>query len=46
MNETLDYFRSYQGGMQTNEGFVRGMLLSADNGDRSYLDGELIITRA
>ncbi|KAL8762843.1 MAG: hypothetical protein Q9184_001229 [Pyrenodesmia sp. 2 TL-2023] len=46
LNETLDYFRSPQGGMQTNEGFVRGMLLSGDNGDRSYLDGELIITRA
>lgn len=46
LNETLDYFRSPQGGMQTNEGFVRGMLLSGDNGDRSYLDGELLITRA
>ncbi|KAI4175362.1 MAG: hypothetical protein LQ343_001737 [Gyalolechia ehrenbergii] len=46
MCETLDYFRQYQGGIQTNDGFIRGSLLAHDNGDRPYVDDELILTRA
>ncbi|KAL8936745.1 MAG: hypothetical protein Q9211_004039 [Gyalolechia sp. 1 TL-2023] len=44
--ETVDYFRQYQGGIQTNDGFIRGSLLAHDNGQRPYIDDELILTRA
>ncbi|KAL8738701.1 MAG: hypothetical protein Q9181_000523 [Wetmoreana brouardii] len=46
LNETLDYFRQRQGGNQTNDGVFRGSLMANDPGQRPYMDGELIITRA
>ncbi|KAL9605193.1 MAG: hypothetical protein Q9179_001625 [Wetmoreana sp. 5 TL-2023] len=46
LTETLDYFRQRQGGNQTNDGTFRGSLMANDFGQRPYMDGELIITRA
>ncbi|KAL8631966.1 hypothetical protein Q9189_002342 [Teloschistes chrysophthalmus] len=46
LTETVDYFRQRQGGVQTNDGSFRGSLLANDYGQRPYLDGELVLTRA
>ncbi|KAL8970132.1 MAG: hypothetical protein Q9183_001663 [Haloplaca sp. 2 TL-2023] len=44
--ETLDYFRSRQGGNQTNDGHMKGSLLSADDCPRQFVGDEIILTRA
>lgn len=46
MCETLSYFRQYQGGIYTGDGFIQGSLLAQDNGERPYVDDELVLTRA
>ncbi|KAJ6590248.1 hypothetical protein B0H10DRAFT_806878 [Mycena sp. CBHHK59/15] len=44
--ESFDWFRSYQGGVYQNGGFVRGYFLSAFSANRDgfYQDGKIIIS--
>ncbi|KAL8871310.1 MAG: hypothetical protein Q9174_002827 [Haloplaca sp. 1 TL-2023] len=44
--ETLDYYRQRQGGNQTNDGHLKGSLLSIDHCPRQLIADEIILTRA
>lgn len=44
--EALPYYRSYQSGSYTHDGLAYGFLLDKDCGERSYMDEEIVITRA
>ncbi|MCJ1389057.1 hypothetical protein MMC18_001911 [Xylographa bjoerkii] len=44
--ETLPYYRAYNSGAHTSGGLAHGFLLSSDNTERSFMDDEVVITRA
>lgn len=46
LSDTLPWYRAVQGGVYHCEGYCWGFILDADCGDRSYMDDEVIITRA
>lgn len=45
MVDTLDWFPSMQGGAAHTDKQCTGFLLDADNGARSFMNDEVIITR-
>ena len=46
MCEALPWYKSHQGGAYTNGGYCRGFLVDGNGGTRSYMDSQIIITRA
>ncbi|MCJ1400048.1 hypothetical protein MMC11_003251 [Xylographa trunciseda] len=44
--ETLPYYRAYNSGAHTSGGLAHGFLLSSDHTERSFMDEEVVITRA
>lgn len=44
--EALPYYRAFQSGSYTNGNLAYGFLLDRDAGERSYMDEEIVITRA
>jgi hypothetical protein len=44
--EALPYYRSNQGASYHSDGLVRGLMLSHDAANRTYMDEEVIICRA
>ena len=44
--ETLPYYRAYNSGAHTSGGLAHGFLLSSDNTEGSFMDEEIVITRA
>lgn len=44
--EALPYYRAFQSGSYTNGNLAYGFLLDKDAGERSYMDEEIVITRA
>lgn len=44
--EALQWFRCWQGASHTHNGYVFGMLLDEDKGERAYMDEIIAITRA
>ena len=43
--ETLPYYQAYRSAAYTLDGYVRGLLLDKDEGDREYVGTEVLIVR-
>ena len=44
--ETLPYYNSFRGAACTLNGYVRGLMLDQDGGNREYIDADIAIVRA